>query len=295
MSNQMKNEKTRWIDRARNLTKSHWNFEININFCWYRYIRFNIRMWYFEIRFIQQSDRFSEIFSTNTTSKSVLWIKCVRFIVQMFSKICIRIIQISNFYHHTEFRQRFDLCISHYFNRIYSENICFVRFTIFDSISFVRRMFRSILVNDSISKTYETNRLFENDLQTLRAKFQFQEQISRAYSRTTYSEIEYQFEFSIFYIRIHVQNQEKINFVHFVCFVCFVDFFCNIYIDIWHNIIKMFAFLYCDTQYHIKIDEKTINQLFIYIFDFIFSNICIKTSEILFHYRWSDSHVSWKI
>ena len=49
----------------------------------------------------------------------------------------------------------------------------------------------------------------------------------------------------------------------------------------------MFAFSYCDTQYHIKIDEK--------IIIFIFSNICIKTSEILFHHRWFDSHVSWKI
>ena len=55
----------------------------------------------------------------------------------------------------------------------------------------MRRMFRSIFVNDSIFKTYETNQLFENDLQTLRAKFQFQKQVSRTYSRTTYSKIEY--------------------------------------------------------------------------------------------------------
>ena len=62
---------------------------------------------------------------------------------------------------------------------------------------------------------------------------------------------------------------------------------CNIYIDIWINIIEMFAFFYCDIQYHIKINEKIIS--------FIFSNIRIKTSEILFHCSWFDSHVSWKV
>ena len=93
------------------------------------------------------------------------------------------------------------------------------------------------------------------------------------------------FEFSTLYTQNHVQNQEEVSNRLLVCFVNFS--FCNIYIDIWINIIEMFASLYCDTQYHIKINEKIIS--------FIFSNIRIKTSKILSHYSWFDSHVSWKV
>ena len=171
-------------------------------------------------------------------------------------------IQKSNFHYYTKFRQRFDLCIFYYFVRIYIEIIYFY-FKFFVLISRVRRMFRSILVNDSIFKTYQTNQLFENDVQTLRCKFQFQKQISRTYSRTTYSEIEYQFEFSILYIKIYVQIHEKVNFV---CFVCFVDFFCNItklYILLCNNfqidVINSFEFLDCVTRNLIKTNENRNN------------------------------------
>ena len=165
----------------------------------------------------------------------------------MSSRFCVRLIQNSIKFHlFAELRQRSSMCVFYYFARIYRKNIWFAYFTFFVSISLVRWMFRSILVHDTTSRTYQTSQLFESDLQALRAKLQFQKQISRAYSRATYSEIEYQFEFSNLHIRIHVQNQKEINnrlfvyFICFVCFACFIDFLCNIYIDIWINIIKEF-------------------------------------------------------
>ena len=114
------------------------------------------------------------------------------------------------------------------------------------------------------------------------------------------------FEFSIFYIQNHVQNQEKISNR---LLVCFVYFFCNIKVDILLciDIIKKFAFFYCDIWHYIKANRNCINvndsknyiktrqncsiQLLVYIF----SNICFETSKISFYNRWFDSHVSWKI
>ena len=91
--------------------------------------------------------------------------------------------------------------------------------------------------------------------------------------------------FQCFTLKITYKIKKKLTIV--CSFVSSIFSFCNIYIDIWINIIEMFAFFYCDIQYHIKINEKIIN--------FIFSNIRIKTSKILFHYLWFDSHVSWKV
>ena len=142
----------------------------------------------------------------------------------------------------------------------------------------------------------------------MRTRFQFQEQTSRTYSRATYSEIEYQIESSILHIRFHVQNQEEVSNHLFVCFACFIDFLCNITksnILLCNNlqicVINSLESFDCvtktliktredcsyvnHTRFHIKASRNCCVQLLVYIFDFIFFNICSKTSEILSHYR----------
>ena len=65
----------------------------------------------------------------------------------------------------------------------------------------------------------------------------------------------------------------------FLCIIKVDILFC---IDIWIKITKIFASFYCDTQCNIKINEKTINQSFIYISDFIFSTTESKRQKSYF-------------
>ena len=76
---------------------------------------------------------------------------------------------------------------------------------------------------------------YSNNLQILRAKFQFQQKIVRTYSQSWSSEIRSKFLFFDQCSQFNIQNDEKINNHWFICFVYFAKIrylCCNIKIDI---------------------------------------------------------------
>ena len=108
-----------------------------------------------------------------------------------------------------------------------------------------------------------------------------------------------------------------INFAKSIFDISFFFYFiCHISIDIKKNVfiicnikkvnilnrnnftfnhcIKVFAFFNCDIQNSIKKNEKCINCLFVYFVVYFFSNVNIKTSKIIFYYRWFVRNVCRK-
>ena len=118
-------------------------------------------------------------------------------------------------------------------------------------LTFINKSFRSLIMSI-------LNLSFRNEIEKKR-KINYSNIQSRNIKNSS---------FQFFTLKITYKITKKSTVIClFVSFISFI-FFCNIKIDIlfcidiWIIITKMFAFLYCDIQYYIKIDEKSINIIF---------------------------------